>query len=71
MMKLNKTPGSVAISVDITASSDKEHSMSIGLDSIKKMLRKRRNTCVIFAQVARTLSAQKFWEGKLTKTRRR
>lgn len=70
IMKLNKTPGSIAISVDIAVSFDKKHSMSIGLESLKMMLRKRRNKCVIFAQVAQTASAQKFWEGKLTKTRR-
>ena len=70
VMNLNKTPGSVAICIDIAASSDPNHSMTIALDSLKKMMRKRRNTCVLFAQVANTESARKFWEGKLTKTKR-
>lgn len=51
-MNLNKTPGSVAISVDIAASTDKHHSMSIAIDSLKKIMRKRRNKCVLFAQVS-------------------
>ena len=70
VMNLNKTPGSVAICIDIAASSDPDHSMTIALDSLKKMMRKRRNTCVLFAQVANTESARKFWEGKLSKTKR-
>ena len=54
-------PGSIAISVDITASTDKHHSMTLAIDSIKKIMRhnnmrKRRNNCVIFAQVARRRS---------------
>lgn len=69
---LNGMPGSVAISVDIAASgkSDNTHSMSVAINSLCKMLRKRRNKCVIFAQVAKTTSAVQFWQGKLTKTRR-
>lgn len=44
--------------------------MTIAIDSIKKVLRKRRNMCVMFAQVADTDSARTFWYGKLTKTKR-
>ena len=69
-MRLNNTPGSIAVSIDIAASTDKQHSMSIAINSIVKMLRKRRNKCVIFAQVAKTDSARTFWSGKLTKTKR-
>lgn len=70
VMKMNRMPGSVAISIDIAASRDKEHSMSIAIDSIKKILRKRRNPCALFAQVAQTPPARNFWSGKLTKTKR-
>ena len=70
VMKMNNMPGSIAISVDIAASVDKHHSMTFALDSIKKILRKRRNPCVLFAQVAQTDVARAFWAGKLTKTRR-
>ena len=61
-MKLNRTPGSLAISVDIAASIDTEHSMSIAIESLKKMLYKRRNPCVLFTQVANT--ANSFWQVK-------
>lgn len=70
VFNLNKTPGSVAVSIDLAASSCKEHSMTIALDSVKSALRKRRNRCVLFAQVARTESARTFWVGKLTQTKR-
>jgi hypothetical protein len=70
VMKLNNMPGSIAVSIDIAASTDKHHSMTYALDSIKKILRKRRNPCVLFAQVAQTDIARDFWAGKLTKTRR-
>ena len=69
-VNMNKTPGSMAISVDIAASTDKHHSMSIGINSLKKMLGKRRNPCVLFAQVAQTNSARSFWMGKLHVTKR-
>jgi|EP00966_Prymnesium_polylepis_P030534 hypothetical protein len=69
-MNLNKTPGSIAVSIDIAASSDPKHSMTLAIDSLKKMMCKRRNTCVLFAQVANTDSAHLFWNGKLTKTKR-
>ena len=67
---LNKTPGSIAISIDIAASTDTTHSISVAIESLKKMMRKRRNSCVLFAQVANTESARRFWQGKLTKTKR-
>ena len=70
VMNLNNTPGSIAISIDIAASTDKTHTMSVAIESIKKMIRKRRNSCVLFAQVANTESARRFWQGKLTKTKR-
>lgn len=70
VMKLNSTPGSIAVSVDMAASIDKTHSMSLAVESIKKTLRKRRAKCVLFAQVARTKSARAFWGGRLTRTRR-
>ena len=58
------------ISIDIAASTDKTHTMSVAIESLKKMIRKRRNSCVLFAQVANTESARRFWQGKLTKTKR-
>ena len=67
---LNKKPGSVAVSIDIAASTETNHAMTIGINSIKKTLRKRRQTCVLLAQVAQTESARKFWNGKLTHTKR-
>ena len=67
---MNNAPGSIAISIDIAASNDKKHSMTLAIDSLKKMMRKRRNKCVLFAQVAQTASARTFWAGKLTKTKR-
>lgn len=70
VMNLNNTPGSVAVCIDIAVSTDTAHSMTVAIDSIKKVLRKRRNKCVIFAQVADTESARKFWWGKLTKSKR-
>lgn len=63
-MKLNRTPGSLAISVDIAASIDEEHSMSMAIGSLQNMLSKRRNPCVLFAQVANTESARRFWQVK-------
>ena len=54
----------MAISVDVAASIDEEHSMTIAVDSLKKMLLKRRNPCVLFAQVADTDSARSFWQVK-------
>ena len=51
-------------------SKDMTHKMSHGIDSIAKTLRRRRNTCVLFAQVANTEVAQRFWRGRLTQTRR-
>ena len=59
-MNLNKMPGSVAISIDLAASTDTRHSMSTALTSIKKMMRKRRNPCVLFTQCAQTKSARAF-----------
>ena len=70
-MKLNNMPGSIAVSVDIAASTDKKHSITLALDSIKKVLRKRRNPCALFAQVAQMDVARTFfWSGKLTNSRR-
>ena len=70
IMNLNRTPGSIAISIDIAAAIDEEHSMSTALNSIKKMMRRRRNTCVLFTQCAQTDPARAFWAGKLTSTKR-
>ena len=44
--------------------------MSTAITSIMKALRKRRNKCVLFAQVANTDLARSFWKGKLTATKR-
>jgi hypothetical protein len=68
VMKLNNMPGSIAVSIDLAASTDKNHSMTSAIDSVKKIMRKRRNPCVLFAQVAQTDIARDFWAGKLTKT---
>ena len=70
VMNLNRMPGSICVSIDIAASNDKNHAMTIAIDSIKKMMRKRRNPCVLLAQVAQTDKARLFWNGKLTKTKR-
>ena len=40
VMNLNNTPGSIAISIDIAASTDMNHSMTIAINSLKKMMRK-------------------------------
>ena len=63
-------PGSIAVSIDIAASTDPEHSMTVAIGSLKKMMRKRRNKCVLSAQVVETQSARAFWSDKLTKTKR-
>ena len=61
-MQLNNSPGSIAISVDLAASIDPHHSMSIAIESIIKMLSKHRKPCVLFTQVANTPSAKLFWQ---------
>jgi hypothetical protein len=67
---LNKTPGSIVVSVDLVVSTDDEHSATIAIDSIKKNLRKRKHKCVLYAQVAPNESARSFWNGKLNVTKR-
>ena len=67
---LNKTPGSICVNVELAASVDKNHSMSRAISSISKILRRRKNKCVLFTQVADTKLALKFWKGKLTQTKR-
>ena len=69
-VNLNRMPGSIAVIIDIAASVDKAHSMTIAVNSMKKILRKRRNPCLIYAQVAQTKTARDFWKGKLTCTKR-
>ena len=44
--------------------------MTVAIDSIKKLMRERRNPCALFAQVAQTPVARAFWGGKLMNTRR-
>ena len=51
VLQLNNTPGSTLVSVDIAASIDEHHSMSIAFASIAKILRKRKHKCAILAQV--------------------
>ena len=70
VLNLNNTPGSIAVFVDLAASIDNTHLMSAAIDSIKKLLRKRRNLCVLFTQCAQTDVARAFWSGKLTNTKR-
>ena len=70
IVNMNKMPGSIAVSIDLAASIDAKHSMTIALDSLKQTMRKRRNPCVLFTQAALTEKAQGFWCGKLTKTKR-
>ena len=70
VMNLNNMPGSIAVSIDIAASTDKNHSMTVAINSLQKMMRKRRNMCALFAQVAQTEVARTFWRGKLTHTKR-
>jgi hypothetical protein len=67
---LNKTPGSTCVNIELAASLDKNHSMSRAISSISKTLRRRKNKCVLFTQVADTKIAFKFWKGKLTQTKR-
>ena len=67
---LNKTPGSICVNIELAASLDKNHSMSRAISSISKTLRRRKNKCVLFTQVADTKIAFKFWKGKLTQTKR-
>lgn len=67
---LNKTPGSLGVSIDLAVSTDTDHAMSAAVDALKASLRKRRNKCVVFTQAARTASAQSFWAGRFTKTKR-
>eukprot|EP00966_Prymnesium_polylepis_P129334 2991182-Prymnesium_polylepis.1 len=43
--------------------------MSRAISSISKNLRRRKNRCVLFTQVADTKVALKFWKGKLTQTK--
>ena len=44
--------------------------MSRAISSISKTLRRRKNKCVLFTQVADTKIALNFWKGKLTQTKR-
>ena len=67
---LNKMPGSACVNIELAASLDKNHSMSRAISSISKTLRRRKNKCVLFTQVADTKIALKFWKGKLTQTKR-
>ena len=67
---LNKIPGSICVNIELAASLDKNHSMSRAISSISKTLRRRKNKCVLFTQVADTKIALKFWKGKLTQTKR-
>ena len=68
--KLNRTPGSIMVSVDIAVSICSSHSMSVAIESLQKTLAQRKQFCVLTAQVAQTESARAFWSGKLTTTRR-
>lgn len=65
---LNDTVGSVAVSVDTIASVDEYHSASVAFASLKRSVRKNMRHSIIFAQVAKTPVARKFWRGKLTYT---
>ena len=67
---LNNMPGSIRVNIELAASLDKNHSMSRTISSISKTLRRRKNKCVLFTQVADTKIAFKFWKGKLTQTKR-
>ena len=67
---LNRAPGSMGVSVDLAVSVDTEHSVSIALESLKRQLRRRTSACVLFAQVAKTSGAKKFWSGKLLSCKR-
>jgi hypothetical protein len=62
--------GSACVNIELAASLDKNHSMSRAISSISKTLRRRKNKCVLFTQVADTKIAFKFWKGKLTQTKR-
>ena len=70
VVSLNRTPGAMGISVDIAVSSCVNHSMTIAIDSLKALLRRRRNKSYLFAQVAKTPTARQFWSGKLNRTTR-
>lgn len=63
-----KRPGSIVVSIEMAVSIDKEHSMSIALNSLKRMLSKRKQKCMIHTQAVQQASV--FWSGQLTTSRR-
>ena len=60
----------MCVNIETAASIDANHRMSRAICGIAKTLRRRRNRCVLFAQVAQTAVAQAFWKGRLTHTKR-
>ena len=70
LYNLNKTPGSICVSVELAVSVNKGHAMSTAINSIKDLMRKRRNLCVLTTQSADTAVARDFWSGKLTSASR-
>ena len=63
---MNNIPISIMVSVDILASKTKTHMPTRAIESINKILRKRRLTCILFAQVVTKKETRKWWKGKLT-----
>ena len=70
MYRLNSSPDSILISIDVAASIDDSHSMSDAITSLLANLRRRRRLCILHTQSADTDVARKFWAGKLTHTAR-
>ena len=65
MYTLNKTPGSLCVSIDLAVSANEEHVMSKAVNSIKEIMRKRRNFCMLVTQSAPSDVAKLFWQGRL------
>ena len=66
----NHAPGSMGVCIDMAVSIDTQHSVSVALESLKRQLRRRASASAMFAQVANTCGAKKFWAGKLLSCKR-
>lgn len=62
---MNYMPVSIMVSVDMIASINDTHVPTQAIDEIKKILRKRRLRCILFAQVVNDKKTRKWWKGKL------
>lgn len=62
---LKRMPVSIGVSVDSIASTSDTHIATRSIDAIKKILRKRRLPCILFAQVVTDKKSRKWWKGQL------